>query len=311
MTAQSDTLNTGREIAKLYHDGDVKAIWSISTSDMQKAFVSINDLRNLRESIISNLGTEVEVLSEQTVKEADFDVYTRVGRWTGTAVAIEIVVATDELNKLAGFWIRPQRVAAHSPHLNYQVKSSLRLPVSDEWFVYWGGRTIEDNYHAIDLGQRFAMDLLVLKDGKSHKGDTASLDNYYCWGRPILAPATGIVVHATDGLPDQTIGASDPSNPAGNFVVIDFGNNEYGFLAHIQRNTVSVAVGDKVAKGQEIGLCGNSGNSSEPHLHFHLQTTPTLGEGEGLPAQFLKYQANGHLIERGEPIRGEIIKSTE
>ncbi|MFT3691399.1 hypothetical protein [Paenirhodobacter sp.] len=62
--------------------------------------------------------------------------------------------------------------------------------------------------------------------------------------------------------------------------------------------------------GQEIGLCGDSGNTSEPHLHFHLQTSPRLGEGESLPVQFTNYRANGVLVERGEPARGKVISSS-
>lgn len=155
------------------------------------------------------------------------------------------------------------------------------------------------------------MDLLIRKGGRSHKGDPSSLDNYYCWGRPILSPANGIVMRVVDGLPDQAIGTTDPRNPAGNHVVIDFGNREYGFLAHMQRDSIRVAKGDRVAAGDEIGLCGNSGNTSEPHLHFHLQTRPRLGRGKGLPAQFTTYLANGVLINRGEPTSGEFIQPAE
>ena len=65
--------------------------------------------------------------------------------------------------------------------------------------------------------------------------------------------------------------------------------------------------GDKVRAGDPIGRCGNSGHSNLPHLHYHLQTTPRWLDGEGLPAQFSNYYANGKIIERGEPIQGEII----
>ena len=179
------------------------------------------------------------------------------------------------------------------------------------WFGFWGGRDVEYNFLAVDAGQRFALDLLVVRDGRSHAGDPSMLESYHCWGRPILAPADGVVVRAVDGVPDQAIGASDPTNPAGNHVVIDFGNDEHGFLAHLQEGSVRVVAGDLVASGQDIGLCGNSGNSSEPHLHFHLETSPTLGRGEGLPAQFTNYRANGTLIGRGEPRKGESIRPAE
>jgi murein DD-endopeptidase MepM/ murein hydrolase activator NlpD len=62
--------------------------------------------------------------------------------------------------------------------------------------------------------------------------------------------------------------------PKGNYVIIDHGNGEYSFLAHLKKGSMVVAVGDSLKSGQFIGLCGNSGNSSEPHLHYHLQNKP-------------------------------------
>lgn len=150
-----------------------------------------------------------------------------------------------------------------------------------------------------------------MRDGQRHSGDPSSLESYHCWGRSILAPAEGVVVRSVDDLPDQAIGASDPAKPAGNHIVIDFGNDEYGVLAHLRRGSVRVAEGDAVTAGQEIGLCGNSGNTSEPHLHFHMQTSPRLDQGEGLPMQFTNYRANDTLIDRGEPRKGEYIRAAE
>ncbi|WP_092891398.1 M23 family metallopeptidase [Roseicitreum antarcticum] len=80
------------------------------------------------------------------------------------------------------------------------------------------------------------------------------------------------------------------------------------FLAHLQRGSLAVAKGGSVTTGQQIGQCGNSGNTSETHLHFHMQTSLMLGQGEGLPAQFRNYLANGVLIDRGEPTEGETIE---
>ncbi|MEO0909187.1 MAG: M23 family metallopeptidase [Pseudomonadota bacterium] len=311
MSAQADPLTEGRRIADLFLAGQVEAIWSASTQEMQQALGSPDDLAALRKSLLTELGTEDEILSEKAETLADVEVFTRVSRWSGTSQPFEMVISINGAGQIAGFWIRPQAVAVSTPHLDYQTKTDLRLPVRGEWFVFWGGRTIEENYHAVDPGQRFAIDLVIVRDGITHQGDPASLEAYHCWEEPILAPSDGVVTLAIDGLPDQAIGSRDAANPTGNLVVIDFGNGEYGFLAHLQQGSVRVSAGDQVKAGQEIGLCGNSGNSTEPHLHFHLQTTPELGAGEGLPAQFLNYQANGARIERGEPVRGETIRSNE
>lgn len=311
VAAQADPFSVGQRIAERFLQGDFDAIWSASTPEMQQAFGSTGNLAALHDDLLADFGTEDAILSERVDAQAGHDVYTRVSLWTQAPAPLELVISFDGAERIAGFLIRPQPVAAPSQFLDYETKATLRLPVDGDWFVYWGGRDIEKNYHAADAGQRFALDLVVMRDGQSHSGDTSQLESYHCWGRPILAPAEGVVVRAVDGLPDKAIGESDPANPAGNHVVVDFGNDEFGFLAHLQQNSVRVAKGDAVTAGQEIGLCGNSGNSSEPHLHFHMQTSPRLEQGEGLPAQFTNYQANGTLIGRGEPQKGETIQAAE
>lgn len=309
--ANADPLSAGQRMAERFLHGDVDAIWSASTPEMQQEFGSTENLAALHDDILTDFGAEDTILSERTDAQAGHDVYTRVSRWTRAPAPLEISIAFDNAERIAGFFIRPQPVAAPSQFLDYKTKAELRLPVDGEWFVHWGGRDIADNYHATDVGQRFALDLLIMRDGQSLSGDPSSLESYHCWGQPILAPAEGIVVRAVDGLPDQAIGASHPANPAGNHVVMNFGNDEYGFLAHLRQGSVRVAKGDAVAAGQAIGRCGNSGNTSEPHLHFHMQTSPMLGQGEGLPVQFTNYRANGTLINRGEPRKGDSIQSAE
>lgn len=99
----------------------------------------------------------------------------------------------------------------------------------------------------------------------------------------------------------------DPNQPLGNHVILDHENGEYSFLAHFKKATVAVKPGQSVKTGDRLGLCGNSGNSTEPHLHYHLQTTPDFGAGDGLPIQFLDYVADGEPVARGEPVKGQQI----
>ena len=96
--------------------------------------------------------------------------------------------------------------------------------------------------------------------------------------------------------------------PVGNHIVIDHGNGEFSFLAHLRRGSLAIEVGQRVEAGARLGLCGNSGNSSEPHLHYHLQDTGVLHEGRGLPAQFRGYLADGAPVERGEPLKGQRVR---
>src|SRR3546814_15367827 len=82
-------------------------------------------------------------------------------------------------------------------------------------------------------------------------------------------------------------------------------------LAHLRRGSVAVEAGQQVAAGDELGRCGNSGNTSEPHLHLHLQDAPVFGEGNGLPAFFEDYTADGEVVARGEAVKGQTIRSEE
>jgi murein DD-endopeptidase MepM/ murein hydrolase activator NlpD len=113
------------------------------------------------------------------------------------------------------------------------------------------------------------------------------------------------VVVAVDFVADNAPGTLNADYPPGNHVVIDHGNGEHSLLAHLRRGTVEVRAGDDVEAGALLGRCGNSGRSSMPHLHYHLQTGAAYAEGVGLPAFFRGYLSGGRLVERGEPVRGE------
>jgi hypothetical protein len=309
--ARGDAIADGQQVARAFLSGQTQAVWAQTTPEMQAALGSPEALDAVQTDLMKAFGTEQAVLSERVERRSGREVYIRISRWRDAPGPIEMTVAFDQGGQIAGFFVRPQPVAAPSSHLDYHTKAELRLPFEGVWHVFWGGREIADNYHAADAGQRFALDLLVMQEGASHAGDPAILASYHCWDHAILSPAEGTVATVVDDLPDQPIGSSDPSHPAGNHVVIDFGNGEFGFLAHLRQGSVAVAEGDRVSAGQEIGRCGNSGNSTEPHLHFHLQTSPALGQGEGLPAQFIDYYADGVMVERGEPRKGESIRPAD
>jgi murein DD-endopeptidase MepM/ murein hydrolase activator NlpD len=90
-------------------------------------------------------------------------------------------------------------------------------------------------------------------------------------------------------------------------VILDLGEGEFAVLAHLKNGSVRVAKGQRVERGAEIGRCGNSGNTTEPHLHFHLQDGAKFGTAEGLPAFFTDYVADGERIAHGEPLRGQTV----
>lgn len=200
--------------------------------------------------------------------------------------------------------------AAESKYLNYETKTVLELPFDDEWWVFWGGRNVSENYHAAYKNQRFALDIVQRVNGKTHTGNGSQNEDYYCFGKRLNAPGSGKIVTVVNDLEDNIPGQFNRDFPAGNYVVIDHENDEFSFIAHFKKGSILVAVGDVVVKGQELGKAGNSGNSSEPHLHYHLQTAEGQFDGEGLPAQFSNYYANDTFVENGEPIRNQYIKNS-
>ena len=189
-------------------------------------------------------------------------------------------------------------------------KARLSLPFRGTWWVVWGGPTELQNYHVVAPDQRHAYDLLVWRRGATYRGVGTNNADYWAWGRPIVAPAAGTVVEAVDGIRDNRpqVEVENREAPAGNHVVVDLGNGEYALLAHMRKGSVRVRAGDRVGPGDLLGLTGNSGNSSEPHLHFHLQDRPELFTGaRGLPVAFVGYRADGRRIARGTPVQGQFL----
>ena len=180
-----------------------------------------------------------------------------------------------------------------------------RLPLDGPVTVAWGGADAAVNYHVFLPDQRWAYDLLVAREGESFRGDGTELDDYYGYTLPVLAPASGVVFAAHDGEPDIAIGARRWGLAGlGNHVGIEVAPNEYLFIGHLQPGSVRVQVGDHVTVGQRLGRVGNSGNSSEPHVHLHLQDTPRPYFGEGIPFYFHRYSHAGRVVERGMPEGG-------
>ena len=140
-----------------------------------------------------------------------------------------------------------------------------------EWYVAQGGRTELINGHQVAVAQDFALDVLQEVNGQTYTGDPANPANYYAWGEPVRAPADGVIATVINSFPDQPIGSVDLQNPAGNQVVLDIGEGTFIAFGHLQSGRISVSVGQRVRRGEIIGLVGNSGNSDEPHLHVQAQ----------------------------------------
>jgi murein DD-endopeptidase len=155
------------------------------------------------------------------------------------------------------------------------------------------------NGHAV-ISQRFAIDWVKLgDDGLTYHGDKLDNKNYYAFGQEALAVADGIVTEVKDGIPLNVPGLNSRAVPitletvGGNHVILNIGDGCYAFYAHLQPGSIRVKVGDKVHRGQVLGLVGNTGNSTEPHLHFHISNASSPLGSEGLPYSFPSFEVEG------------------
>ncbi|WP_129790629.1 M23 family metallopeptidase [Sphingosinicella sp. CPCC 101087] len=162
---------------------------------------------------------------------------------------------------------------------------TLAFPLRDGRFmVGQGGGIGLLNGHAGHRQQQFAADLTAIgRAGFRASGILpGDLDRYVIYGAAVVSPCEGTVLSARDGLPDLVPPQADPDNPAGNHVVIECGEVNVE-LAHLRRGSVEVAPGNRLAAGDPVGLVGNSGNTTEPHLHIHAVDPES---GTGVPMSF-------------------------
>jgi Peptidase family M23 len=141
--------------------------------------------------------------------------------------------------------------------------------------------------------ERFAIDWNKIgSNGDTrHNGNTKN-ENWWGWGEPILAVADGEVMEAVDEFPDNTPGILPPvtlDNIAGNHVVLRITQNRFVGYAHLQRGSVKVRTGDHVHRGDVLGLLGNSGNSTGPHLHFQATDRKSFLQSQGVPFVFADF----------------------
>jgi len=170
--------------------------------------------------------------------------------------------------------------------------TAVSAPFDGEWTAVNGGVT-EDTSHSWGIvSQRYAYDFVVTEDESTHRGDGDDLTDYYAFGEPIRAPADGTVVKTLDRLRDYPKPGSGRTEwrtwqIAGNHVIIEHDEGEYSMLAHLREDSVTVEPGDEVARGDVVGRCGNSGNSSEPHLHYQLMDRSNFWTAAGLVPRFV------------------------
>lgn len=195
--------------------------------------------------------------------------------------------------------------------VKYITKTKLILPFKGELMVSNGGRTAETNNHIrpADQGpqnQLFAYDFRTRTTGKEKE-----LKDYGVFGKEVIAPGDGVVAQVVDGSFDCEVGKFDRSVGVGNMVILDHLYGECSLLCHFMYDSIVVKVGDKVRQGQKLGKCGNTGNTSQPHIHYNLQDGIMSYDAKALPAQFEEILVNGKKRKSYEPVRFEIVSNVK
>lgn len=202
-------------------------------------------------------------------------------------------------------------------------------PVQGPWGALNSPTTRVPSHGTHGYGQTFAVDLVAEPDDGSRPAFGSGRafrppQDFPAFGRPVLAPAAGRVVSAHDGARDHLSRSTWPAvaylmaegvvreltgTLLGNRVVLDLGDGSYCLLAHLRRGSVSVRAGDVVQPGDQVGECGNSGSSSEPHLHVHLMDHGRPSLAAGVPIAFRDVEVDG-VVVTGVPANGGVMRAS-
>lgn len=222
------------------------------------------------------------------------------GQWVNFGFAVVLTVVS------AWFWgnvLHGSTVPQHAVNLAFPLRNG------DYYIGQGGGNRLLNAHlkvHRSDLpawrGQMWGIDIVKLNPwGNRADGLYPNhVSRYAVWGDSVYAPCSGRVIATQNDIPDLNPPAKDPVNKAGNYVLIECDEGFVVLLAHLQQGSVVTPVGSKVNTDTRLGRVGNSGNSTEPHLHISAQWrvgTPMIFDADPLPILF-----NGHFLVRNNVI---------
>jgi hypothetical protein len=299
-----------REIFEMFNHAETSQMWASLSEGLRRMSGKEEKFAEINKKMHERFGPETQMVQEIIIPYifAPDTTYSRLSNFANVRVPVMTIINLNQRGQIDSFDFKFMPTIAEGRFAGYQDTTKLKLPLDGEWFVYQGGRNLFENGYAGDDDQRYGIDFVYLKDGKLFSGSGgvgSKLEDYYCFGQPVLAPADGTVIKAEtyydDNLPGKPTG--DPAD--GNVVVISHGNGESSMVNHLKQNSLKVKVGDTVKQGQVIAECGNSGQGPVPHVHYQLQRMA----GVPLPAQFTDYLADGKAVASGEPTRGQYVKN--
>jgi murein DD-endopeptidase MepM/ murein hydrolase activator NlpD len=292
---------TSAKFEKFFNSGQYDSIFNQFSPDMQKALPLPKALE-----FLNGLKGQAGKIVTREFNNYKPPYASYKTKFEKTTFDLQLAISNDR--KIFGLFVKPF-VAGNLPVLTKNT-TPLILPFKDEWTVIWGGDTKEQNYHVESRPQKNAFDMVITDaKGKSYKTDGKKNEDYYAFGKELVAPCDGEVVTVIDGIEDNIPGEMNPIYLPGNTVVIKTTNNEFLFFAHFKQQSIKVKQGQKVKKGDVLGLCGNSGNSSEAHLHFHIQNISNMVNATGAKCFFEKIFVNGSAQTNYSPVKGDKVRN--
>ena len=247
------------------------------------------------------IGPDIKLAGPKLDRDQALLVTSQVFAFNGARDTLRVRVHGNASGRAAEF-------AGSIPIKSEFAKNKYIFPLRGVWYAGWGASFHTGHRWAIP--EEFALDIAKLGgDGLTHKGDGTRFDDYYAYGADVLAAADGRVTSATNDQQEDSSAMQRPNETqeayfarlqkeqgarlakgltgiTGNYVMIDHGKNEYSLYAHLKPGSVAVHLGDQVKAGDVIGKLGSSGNSTEPHLHFHVCDKPDPLMCAGIPVNF-------------------------
>jgi murein DD-endopeptidase MepM/ murein hydrolase activator NlpD len=304
--SKAQTVETGydtvtKSFVENYNSENYDSIFTTFSEDMKKA-LPLNNTVNFFKDLQSQAGKIINY--ELTEYNPLFCLYKMIFEKS----IFNVNISCDEQLNISGLNI--QFFQENDKPLIAGNITKLILPFDGEWTVVWGGDTKELNYHIENTAQKNAFDFVVKdNDGRTYKTGGTVNEDYYAFGKKIVAPCDGKIVLSVDGIKDNIPGKVNPYFVTGNTVIIKTEKNEYILFAHLKQHSITVQDGQDVRQGDIIGYCGNSGNSTEAHLHFHIQNTEDINTATGIKCHFEKITVNNKDVSDYSPVKNEKIRN--
>jgi len=301
-TEKENYKKVSAQFEELYNTAEYEKIFEMFADEM-KAALPLEQTKAFFEGLDAQAGK---------ITSREFDKY-EMGTYASYKTKFEratfaVNISLNESGQINGLLVKPF-VDSNLPKLERNT-TKLVLPFEGEWTVFWGGDTKEQNYHIDSPAQTGAFDMIITdEDGKSYKTDGATNEDYYAFGKELTAPCDVEVVMVVDGVKDNIPREMNPVYVPGNTVVLKTENEEYLLFAHFKQNSIVVKQGQQVKQGELLGLCGNSGNSSEAHLHLHIQNVEDMYKATGAKCYFNEIFVNGELRSDYSPVKSDKVKN--